>query len=127
MRLVFDLPRKDGLPVPGFHMHAIEGRGVPLAELASHNYAVRSPCFLLAHHIPPWLSYRRYTLPFYGPKYAKPSRIFVPTATPRVMLGPPRSTVTRGRGPPSPASYGFLCKHKIVRPTPLSGQDTRGA
>src|SRR5919107_4458925 len=90
MRLVFDLPRKDGLPVPGFHMHAIEGRGVPLAELASHNYAVRSPCFLLAHHIPPWSSYRRHTLPFYGPKYAKPSRIFVPTATSRVMLGQPR-------------------------------------
>src|ERR671920_375005 len=90
MRLIFDLPRKDGLPVPGFHMHAIEGRGVPVAELASHNYAVRSPCFLLAHHIPPCLSYRRHTLPFYGPKYAKPSRIFVPTATPRVMLGQPR-------------------------------------
>src|SRR5215203_772828 len=70
MRLVLELPCQDGLLVPGLHVHAIEGRGVAVAELASHNYAVQSPCSLLAHHIPPKLSYRTYTMPFYGPKYA---------------------------------------------------------
>src|SRR5215211_3927128 len=50
LRLVYDLPREDRLPVRGLHPHAFEGDRVPFTELASGHYAIDGFCALLAHH-----------------------------------------------------------------------------
>src|SRR5918995_3736390 len=47
VRLVYDLPREDRQPAVRLHLHLLEGRGVPLAELASHHYPVGLPGVLM--------------------------------------------------------------------------------
>jgi hypothetical protein len=51
VRLVFDLPDEDRLPVLGLHFHTFEGGGIPVAKLASHHYAVERSLALLEHHL----------------------------------------------------------------------------
>src|SRR5215217_1920546 len=48
VRLVYDLPDEDRLPLLGLHAHPLEGGGIPLAKLASYHYAVDRP---LAHNL----------------------------------------------------------------------------
>src|SRR5215203_2602160 len=50
LRLVDDLAREDRSPVFGLHVHPFEGHGVRTVELATHDYAVDSPC-APAHHL----------------------------------------------------------------------------
>src|SRR5918993_5870015 len=50
VRLVFDLSGQDRLPIFRLHVHTFEGRGVPVAEFASHHNAVECLC-TLAHHL----------------------------------------------------------------------------
>src|SRR5918995_2305402 len=50
VRLVFDLPGEDRKTLFGLHVHPLEGAGIPFAELASHHYAVASPCAICADH-----------------------------------------------------------------------------
>jgi hypothetical protein len=50
VRLVDDLPSEDRLSVFRLNLHPFEGYSVPVAELASHHYAVECP-LTLAHHL----------------------------------------------------------------------------
>jgi hypothetical protein len=49
--VVNNLPREDGLPALGLHLHPFEGSGVSFAELATHHNPVDRSC---GHLDPCW-------------------------------------------------------------------------